>query len=209
MLQVLGSRFCEEISGERVTIIELLEACLADGKVAFRYILSIFLAHTSFGCLYLLKIKFDFALLMPRTPFGRKTPTKIVWYHYWHETGQCIWRGRLISRRKTVATAALTNDPKKDEGKIWLEEIETTRDYRHQGYAKMLIQSMVTHFGDKFSSLQLVVQPFGDKPRLNKSGLENFYEKLGFRITAYQNGTSLVDGTAMRRAVWSLPLSKK
>jgi GNAT superfamily N-acetyltransferase len=189
-------------------MMELLEACLVDGNVVFRYILSI-LDHASLASLYLLKIKFDFALLMPRTPFGRKSPTKIVWCHYWHESGQCIWRGRLISRRKTVTTAALTNDPRKDQGRIWLEEIETTRNYRHQGYAKMLIQSIAEHFGDQFSELQLIIQPFGEKPRLNKTDLENFYTKLGFRITACQNGTSIVDGSPMQRAVWSLPLSKK
>lgn len=101
--------------------------------------------------------------------------------YYLPEMKQWCWRGNLISRRRVTCRVLLTEDKVKKD-LIWLEELETTKSYRGQGYAKRLLQITLQAFGnnEQFSQMRLRLQPFGKYPRLDDNQLAMFYSKMGF-----------------------------
>lgn len=123
---------------------------------------------------------------MPRSPWTTESKKgkiqKITMCRYYlPEMKQWCWRGNLISRRRVTCRVLLTEDKVKKD-LIWLEELETTKSYRGQGYAKRLLQITLQAFGnnEQFSQMRLRLQPFGKYPRLDDNQLAMFYSKMGF-----------------------------
>lgn len=93
------------------------------------------------------------------------------------ETGESGWLVSYVSRNKTVAEAKLTLHPKNSD---WLElcSLETFPQYQNLGYASELLKCVEQEFGDRYSHMVLIAQPF--KSGLSREQLESFYLKRGF-----------------------------
>ena len=80
---------------------------------------------------------------------------------------------------------------------LWLESVETVPEYRRQGYATTVLQSMANMMRMDYKEIHLTIQPFG-KETMSAPQLMRFYQKLGFAKTdrIHRSG----------QAIWELKL---
>lgn len=115
---------------------------------------------------------------MPKAKLNRGV--QVIWTTTDIE-GRTAWQGCLYSRRKLISWAILFIDVKHPD-RIWLDSVQTLPEYRRQGYATTVMQSMINMMRMEYKEVDMIIQPFGEET-MTTARLTRFYQKMGFTKT--------------------------